>query len=714
MRIVHSLLILTAVLATGGAPDVAAAAASGTSPITRPEGLERDIAFWRRVYTEVTTQAGLIHDDAHLDIVYDVIEVPEALAPGARRKRIETAKERYVRALQSLANGKKGAFTRDEARVETLWTGHGPDELRAAAQRVRFQLGQADRFQQGLVRSGAWIDYIRATFERHGLPPELAALPHVESSFNTYAYSKVGAAGMWQFMPGTGRRYLRIDNVVDERLAPYKATEAAAEFLAQNYAVLESWPLAITAYNHGTAGMRRAREQLATDDIEQIVRRYRSRSFGFASRNFYVAFLAANEIDQSPQKFFPELRRGPVDANHAVKLSDYLPARSVAVALGVDLEILKLLNPSLLEPVWNGSRYIPRGYSLRIPPHLDFSAALDKIPAAQRYAAQVPDTHHKVRRGDTLSTLASRYDTSVARLAALNGLRPPYGIRAGQQLILPDGAPALETAAAAAVVSESGGAEYVVRSGDTVTSIADATGLEAGTLMRLNDLKDPDYLHVGQVLELAPDEAAASPPRPVEEMAATVAAVPIPGPDDQAVDGSMDVVNAVDASDSEEMGPSLVQGAGSAATADPADYSVAADRTIRVETLETLGHYAEWLDVRASRLRELNGMRYGAALPIGSRIKLDLAHVDAGAFEARRVAYHRAVQAQYFDAHRIAGSETHTVRAGESVWMLARSRDDLPLWLLRQYNPDLDLANLRPGTQLTIPVVERVSMEQST
>ena len=159
------------------------------------------------------------------------------------------------------------------------------------------------------MRSGAWREHIAATFTKMGLPRELAALPHVESSFNTYAYSKVGAAGMWQFMRGTGRRFLRIDAAVDERLDPYRSTEAAASFLEQNYIVLGSWPLALTAYNHGPGGMKRAQEQLGTSDIVTIVRKYNSRSFGFASRNFYVAFLAALEIDSDPDKFFGSIRR---------------------------------------------------------------------------------------------------------------------------------------------------------------------------------------------------------------------------------------------------------------------------------------------------------------------------------------------------------------------------------------------------------------------
>ena len=123
-------------------------------------------------------------------------------------------------------------------------------------------------------------------------------MPHVESSFDPYAYSKVGAAGLWQFMRSTGRRFLRIDAAVDERLDPYRATEAAAQLLSYNYRLLGSWPLAITAYNHGAEGMRRAREQLGTDDIVRIVRDYHSPTFGFASRNFYVSFLAALTVSR--------------------------------------------------------------------------------------------------------------------------------------------------------------------------------------------------------------------------------------------------------------------------------------------------------------------------------------------------------------------------------------------------------------------------------
>src|SRR5262245_20063059 len=130
-------------------------------------------------------------------------------------------------------------------------------------------------------------------FEREGLPVALTRLPLVESCFNVRAYSKVGAAGIWQFMPSTGRYYLRIDNAVDERRDPVTATVAAATHLKGNYEVLHSWPLAITAYNYCRAGMANAVSTVGSSDIVDIIQHYHGPAFKFASRNFYAEFLAA-------------------------------------------------------------------------------------------------------------------------------------------------------------------------------------------------------------------------------------------------------------------------------------------------------------------------------------------------------------------------------------------------------------------------------------
>jgi membrane-bound lytic murein transglycosylase D len=140
--------------------------------------------------------------------------------------------------------------------------------------------------------------------------------------------------------------------------------------------------------------------------------------------------------------------------------------------------------------------------------------------------------------------------------------------------------------------------------------------------------------------------------------------------------------------------------------ADPSDYSVEDGGLIAVQAAETLGHYAEWADVRASALRRLNGLRYGQPLPLGQRLRIDLSRVDADTFEGRRVAYHRGLQAAYFVDNHIRGECVHPLRPGESLWTLATRVYGVPLWLLRQYNPDIDFHGvLPPGTPVRVPVV---------
>lgn len=693
------------------------AQADADTHFVRPAELEHDIAFWRRVYTEVTTRGGFIHDASNLAVVYEVLEFPTDLPPRQRSKRIEDTKKKYVRILERLAQGAED-LSAEEERVRALWPKNTRrSRFEQAAEEVRFQLGQADRFREGIVRSGAWRDHIAKTFERMGLPRELAALPHVESSFNPYAYSKVGAAGMWQFMRSTGRRFLRIDGVVDERLDPYRSTEAAARFLEQNYIVLGSWPLALTAYNHGPGGMRRAKEQLGTSDIVTIVRKYNSRTFGFASRNFYVAFLAALEIDANPEKFFGPIKRDPPDTSVTLEMPAFVPSSSVAAALGLERDELRRLNPSLLPPVWNGSRHIPRGFELRVPAHIDIQAALAKLEG-MRAEAQLADTQHRVRSGETLSTIASQYGVSVATLAELNGLERPYMIRAGQVLMLPSKAGTAPAATVARTERQpaparanvpptgvSGDQTYVVRRGDTLSKIAARHGLSEEKLMELNNIRNRNFVYEGQVLALA-DSARAAPPVEAQVAVNNVVTIPSSAPIIAA-----EAAEPTTEREAEEMGPALVPGTQAAMSADPSDYSVHADNTIIVQASETLGHYAEWLGLRASHLRQLNRMSYATPVVIGRSVKLDFSKVSRDEFEAKRLDYHRQLQEAFFARYRIKGNETHVIRSGESIWILAQQRYNIPIWLLRQYNPDVDFGSVRPGTTLIIPLVEPTSSE---
>lgn len=698
---------------------VVCAEPTGSGPFVRPAELEGDINFWRRVYTEAGTDGGFIHDEENLDVVYEQLAFTADLSTKARAKRIDDAKAKYAAMLHKF--GKDIApQNAEEQRVRDLWPQSASRAtFNEAAGRLRFQLGQANRFREGLIRSGQWLPHIQKIFADQGLPVELAALPHVESSFNPYAYSKVGAAGMWQFMRGTGRRFLRIDNTVDERLDPYKSSRAAASFLEQNYSILKRWPLALTAYNHGAAGMRRAMDKLGTDDIAIIVRRYNSRTFGFASRNFYLAFLAALEIDSNPEKFFGPIKRNTVDNSQIVILPDFMPMPSLASAMGVNADVLKRLNPSLLPGVWNGNRRVPRGFELRAPPTIDLSQALARVNGGERFEAQIKDTQHRVASGETLSVIANRYGVSQLRLAELNGLKSPYRLRAGQLLDLPSAGSAAAVASAPTPAAppipstiadkkSENDSQYIVRRGDTLSKIARRHKLNEEQLMTLNNIQQRNAIYEGQVLALTPSEAATVPAAaPITPSAATVAEVTKP-------EVVTEAAEPTSRSEAEALGPTLVPGAQTADSADPSDYTVAKDGTIRVEATETLGHYAEWLNVTPTRLRELNRMSRNRPLVLGRRLKLEFKQVPQEEFEAKRTAYHKQLQDLFFAQFRIAGSEVHKVKAGDSVWILSQKRYNVPIWLLRQYNPDVDLEALQPGTTIVIPQVEAVAVNPAS
>ncbi len=670
----------------------------------KPKGLEPDVAFWKRIFTEVDTRHGLIHDDRYLDIVYAKIPVAE----HSQAREVEQAKARYRAILERLAKGKRQDLTAEERRVYRMWKAKGKTrgrDLREAARHLRFQLGQSDKFKAGWVRAGRWRGYIERTLAHHGVPKALAALPHVESSFNPEAYSHVGAAGLWQFTRSTGRRYLRVDHVVDERLDPYEATEAAARLLKYNYDLLGSWPLAITAYNHGASGVRRAVRALGTKDIETIVRKYKGRTFGFASRNFYVAFLAALEADREFERHFGPLEPEPPVSLVEVELPAYIPAAELAKALDVEREALERFNPALRDPIWRGAKFVPKGYTLRLPCESQCpepERVLARLSKAKGYDRQRPDRYHKVRRGQTLSHIAAAYGVSVRDLMRANGLRNRNRVRAGQRLRLPlpparplkvslrTEPPAAPPDAPKSRSSHSDGPRrYRVRKGDTLSTIAKRLGVSKERLAAHNRIPHADRIYVGQILEVPqPQSRGSKPSRPV---AAPVAAAAVTEAE----------------RDAETLGPGLPQEIHPRLSADPSDYGVAADGTIEVQAAETLGHYALWLESSTKKLRQLNRLGAGRPLRIGHRIRLDFSQVSPQTFEKRRTAYHAKLQAEFFERYRIKETRSHEVRPGESLWTLASRTYHVPMWLVRQYNPDVTDEAVKPGQTLRFPVLER-------
>jgi membrane-bound lytic murein transglycosylase D len=611
---------------------LAPARADDTFP--QPPELQPDVDFWVSVFTEFTTDQGVMHDARDLAIVYGSIDFAEG-AGSRERQRIITARRKAIQALlATLASGKRDKLSADEARILALFpAGVDSKTLVAASRSIRYQQGLRDRFREGLVRAGRWRDFIETEFTALGVPVDLAALPHVESSYNPAARSHVGASGIWQFTRSTGRRFMRVDHVVDERNDPFAATRAAGRLLAYNYSITGNWPMAITAYNHGLAGVRRAMRQFGDTAYADILRNYKGRTFGFASRNFYVAFLAAREVDQNVEKYFPGLEPEQPTDYVRITMPDYIAVEALSDALGVTTRQFAAHNPALQGTVLQASKHVPKGFEARLPSSLVTGTApalLAGISPDLWQAAQLPDLFHTVQRGDTLSQIAEAYKTRVSTLVALNNLSSSHRIRAGQRLRLPAAGPAPASApapvAVAAVPSTEAAAE-------------------------------------------APEEAAAPEGGIASMLLGTIQ---------------------------------------TALLSDPSDYSVAADNTIEIQPLETLGHFADWLEIRTQRLRDINGLAFRTPVEVGKRLRLDLGKVDATTFEDRRVAWHREQQDSFFRQHVIAGMQEHVIEPGESIWILALREYDVPMWLFRQYNPGVDLHSITPGTTVRFPVLQPV------
>jgi membrane-bound lytic murein transglycosylase D len=355
------------------------------------------------------------------------------------------------------------------------------------------------------------------------------------------------------------------------------------------------------------------------------------------------------EVDQNVDAYFPGLVPDrPVDYA-SMTLPDYMTAKSVAAALGVNERELARHNPALQPAVWQGSKYLPRNLEIRMPANMLNANMLEMIalvPPADRHSSQLPDMFHTIVRGDTLSALAAEYDTTVSTLVALNNLGSGNRIRAGQQLRLPAAGPA-------------------------------PAALAANTVEEQPQIPAPEPLPPAAAMETAPAIEA------IEDL-------------DEIDEGALSDDTAVPAEEPVQ----------AALLSDPSDYSVDENRSIEVQPLETLGHYADWLGIRTQRLRDINGFAFRTPVDVGQRIKLEFAGVDAETFENLRMSWHRQQQDAFFRDHRINGTTEHVVGPGESVWILSLRQYHVPVWLFRQYNPELDLHNVRPGTTLRFPVLE--------
>lgn len=332
------------------------------------DALAQDVFFWKKIFAKVSVHEFLIHDSEKLNIVYRKVAVDSTLGPRAREKFTDAIKDTIAAILEGTAKGTWPSDSLEDLRREILALfGENPAkaELLRASIRLRAQQGIREKFMAGVKRSYAFLPHIRKVFAQRKLPDFLIYLPHVESSFTPNIVSHAGAAGMWQFMRPTARSFMKVNRVSDERFDPYKSTYGAAKLLAWNYKSIGDWALAVTAYNHGLAGMKRAKRRYGS--YMEIREKHLRRSFGFASKNFYPELIAVVEIMDSVDVHFPGLKRDQPQFFQEVKLPRKVGLPSLARRFKIDLDTLKQLNPGYRKSVWKGQRLVPAKYTLRLP-----------------------------------------------------------------------------------------------------------------------------------------------------------------------------------------------------------------------------------------------------------------------------------------------------------------------------------------------------------
>jgi membrane-bound lytic murein transglycosylase D len=513
-----------------GPPEMRPPRVAGPFPVAEPpkpavdlsalfpvsEAIQPQVDFWMRVFTEFSRRHVLIHDSWYVNVVFEVVDLSRTEGKGWAA--VRDARREYRELLAEMAEiwDEPERMSPRARRIRAMYDDWPESErfpARDAAERVRSQRGMVDSFRAGIESAGRYLPVIQEILADREVPRVLACLPLIESAYNPFALSHAGAAGLWQLMPVVGRQYeLTMNHLIDERRDPIIATRAAARHLATNYRTLKSWPLAITAYNHGLRGMVNAARAVGSEDIGDIIAHYEHRRFGFASRNFYPEFVAALRIFQ-----YPAAHLGPVSPRPPLELAqfvlpEFVSFRTLRRYCGLTADYLRAHNPALLPEAFRPGGLLPGGVRLNLrAKHLPLvKAGYAAIPDDRRFRYVAKDETHRVRRGETLSEIAERFGLSARTLARYNGIDDARRIRAGSSLRLPGryislaGAPLHPDPPAKppAEASERERRRHKVRRGETLIGIARRYGTSPKSIARANGIRNLRIIQAGRMLHI--------------------------------------------------------------------------------------------------------------------------------------------------------------------------------------------------------------------
>jgi len=338
---------------------------------TPEKSLEKRVSFWFDIYGAYDDHHKVIHHNLYPWLVYEVVDARKVSGniDVYMKSRMGLYKDLF-RKLKKKKKSKDSVYTEiEQAYLDLLATAPNPDKaLKTAVRKIRYQTGQRNQVFKGFERSQPFMQAMENEFESRGLPTELTRLPFVESSFHMDARSHVGAAGVWQFMRRTGRKFMRVNRRYDERLSPLKSTVAAAKLLKQNHRILyKEWPLAVTGYNYGPSGLRREVKKHGNKSLGYIIKTISDDRFSFASSNFYSCFLAILYVEKYKDIVFPKLElENDQPRLQKVKLRKRMHARKLIKSLKIDKAAFLHLNPDFRKAVTKNYK-LPHGLEYYIP-----------------------------------------------------------------------------------------------------------------------------------------------------------------------------------------------------------------------------------------------------------------------------------------------------------------------------------------------------------
>lgn len=678
-----------------------------------PDILKDRVTFWKKIYTEFSLQDGVIHDRDYPVIIY------KKVFGDVSTSNIKKQKEQIIASLNIINTQPQSSWTKDELDIIELFRQNAlTEKMTDAADRIRFQQGQADRFKQGLVRSGLYLDTIRTILRQYGVPERLAYLPHVESSFNTAAYSKVGAAGLWQFMRSTGKIYgMKINYTIDERRDPIIATHGAARYLSSAYKELQAWPLAITSYNHGVNGMKRAVNATGSRDLGYIIQNYESNSFKFASSNFYSCFLAASEIAENHLTYFPNLKLASKLEYTDYTLTHYIGPDILCKYLNISSDQLVALNPAIRPAVFEQKNKLPAGFKIHIPSAISGNAittALAAIPDSLKSNEPEKSKYYKVNSGDNLIGIASRLGVSVQELANENNISRKSHLMIGQLLRVPERKTVLQSPQVAATSISSIQNKPDSKIEQTVASAP----LKSDKAIEISQNVTEPKSTPEQVNPVKNNKEKVEPPpkavKPIKPEPVKTADIPVA---DSLKEIALETAVENKTEKPNERPAVQVNFDVSIYNLDITPSPDGSKAEIIVSIDETIGHYADWLGIPTSQIRRTNNMGRGSDIRINKKLIIPVSQKEMlDQFVQARLEYHIAIEEDFYLQYRVSEVKKHILQKNQTLWNICNDNENdniIPLWLFKKYNKHLDLNFLMPGTTVWIPVIAEKSVNDS-